>query len=183
MASINIKFPYRTKFEKVLNKGNRQQVNEGFRKFCSLELDVAGELLWNLDSGKAAIDSALKYMGLECISEENVSILRNELRYQYERIHGKCFNSDKIPEKWRPAYAELVNMTNQIVANAVLWRCQLTLEMGDDIINRVLYFLNSDSENYYFGGLRQMGFDCHDADYLKPYRVYVRELLLVMRDK
>ena len=183
MASINIKFPYRTKFEKVLTKDNRQLVNEGFRKFCLLELDTAGKLLWDLDGDNAAAGAVLKYLGLESIPEEYVSLLKNELRYQYERIHGKCFEADRIPEKWKAAYVELVNNTNQIIANAVLWRCQLTLEMGDYIIDRVLYLLNSDNEKYYFGGLRQMGFDYQNANYLQPYRMYVHGLLKVMSGK
>lgn len=183
MASINIKFPYRTKFEKVLTKDNRQLVNDGFRKFCLLQLDTAGKLLWDLDGDNAAAGAVLEYLGLECIPEEYVPLLRNELRHQYERIHGKCFGTDKIPEKWKAAYVELANNTNQIIANTVLWRCQRTLERGVPMVERVLYLLNSDSENNYFGGLRQMGFDYHDADYLKPYHMYVHGLLLVMSGK
>lgn len=180
MEPIISKFPYHKKFEKVLNDGNRQAVDAAFEEFCSLSTNAAYRRLWHLTCDRRVIGITLEKMGLADWPRENVELLRNELRYQYAKMHKGCFSTKKLMEDWLIAYRTLVKQTNPIIAKAVLFRCKSTLKMDKRIIVKVVGLLDSEKPEKYLGGLKQMGFNYNEAKYLGDYRKNIRELLLAM---
>ena len=183
MEPIISKFPYHKKFEKVLNDGNRQAVDAAFEEFCSLKTNAAYRRLWHLTCDGRVIGITLEKMGLADWPRKNVELLRNELQYQYEKMHKGCFSTKKLIESWLIAYRALVKQVGPIVAKTVLVRCQATLAMDRNIVWKVIGLLDNERPEYYFGGLRQMGFSYEEAHYLVHYRKYIRELLVAMREK
>lgn len=180
MEPIISKFPYHRKFEKVLSDGNRQAVDAAFEEFCSMGTNAAYRRLWHLTCDRRIIGITLEKMGLADWPRENVELLRNELRYQYAKMHKGCFSTKKLMEDWLIAYRALVKQTDPIIAKSVLLRCKATIMMKKYIVEKVIHLLDSEKPMYYFGGLRQMGFSEDEANYLKPYRRYIRNLLVAM---
>lgn len=181
MEPIISKFPYHKKFEKVLNNDNWQAVDTAFEEFCSLKTNEAYRRLWHLTCDKRVISVTLEDMGLANWPREHVELLRNELRYQYAKMHKGCFSTKKLMEDWLIAYRALVKQTDPIIAKQVLFRCKVTLKMDRRIVRRVMFLLNSEKTEYNFGGLRQMGFSRDEVLYLMPYRKCIRELLVAMK--
>lgn len=177
MEPIISKIPYHKKFEKFLNDGNRQAVDTAFEEFCSLELNDAYKRLWYLTCDEKAIAATLDRMGLADWPREKLELLRNELRYQYAKMHKGCFSTKKVMENQTAAYNALVKQTDPIIARAVMRRCRATIRRGDKTVRRVKSLLNSMNPECYRDGLRQMGFSYQEVSYLGPYHLYIYKLM------
>lgn len=183
-SNMNTKFEFRTKFKKLLNAENCASIISAFDKFCSLDSVEALKVLWKMTySRDIALDEVFK-LGLDAqmLPSEKILVLRNELRYQYEKLVEESFlqfykgDDAKISN----AFATLKSSSDGIVASTVCDFCILSVQKYE--LERILYLLNSEKETYYFGGIRALGFDMIEADYLKPYHTEIHNLLKAMSD-
>lgn len=180
--NINTKFEFRTKFKKLLKEENEPCIIKAFENFCKLESKDALEVLWRMTYSSEAAWIEIYNIGLdqECISVENILSFRNELRYQYEQLvqtEFTSFGKNHLDKKIQEAYKRLENRTDSIVASVIYDYCHETLDMPLSEISRILFLLNSDKENNYFGGIRSMKFNEVESDYLKAYHIEIHNLL------
>lgn len=174
-------FNFRSKFEKVLSDENRQVITAAFEKFCKMVPYTARKVLWKLTYNEDA-SVALDELGLnsEIISSENVSIFRNELRSQYEKLNANFLAVD-LPEKCKEAFTALKKRTDSIVAYIVYAYCQERLHIKDGM-DRVLFLLKSEDENNFFGGIRSLRFNKEESAYLKQFHNEIHDLLKALYD-
>lgn len=181
--SKNTTFTFRTKFEKLVNDENRPIIVAAFEKFCSIdpETTVARDILWDLTYNFGVSCRTLENLGLtqEIISPENVTKLRDELRHQYEKLNKGYLTVD-APDECIPAFEDLTKNAGPIVASVVYERCSYRI-LRDDLPH-TLFLLNSEFENYYFGGIRDTGFGYQEAEYLRPFSKQIHNLLKAMYD-
>lgn len=172
---------FRKKFEKLLTEENRPAIIGLFDKFCSLKPDEAIEELWDLSLsvGSGEYMKDLKEFG---VAQEDILLVRNESRYQYElRNPGFC-------EIHHPAAQDeingLVNHAGPIEAFVVFEKCISKLH-GSDVatLERTLFLLESEKENLYYGGIRDLGFGKEEADFLKPHHQQIAELFKVLTEE
>lgn len=180
----NTTFTFRSKFEKLVNDENRPIIVAAFEKFCNIdpETTVARDILWDLTYNPEVSSKALQELGLnqEIISPENVSKLRDELRHQYEKIHKGYLVVD-VSEEYIPAFEALSKKAGPIVASVVNELCSYRM-LGYDV-PRALFLLSSDKENFFFGGICEVGFTSKEAEYLKPFHMQIHDLLKAMYDR
>lgn len=181
--SKNTTFTFRTKFEKLVSDENRPAIEAAFEKFCSLdpETTVARDILWDLTYNPEVSFEALQELGLnqEIISPENVSKLRDELRHQYKKRYNSFLAVD-VSEECIPAFEALSKKAGPIVASVVNELCSYRM-LGYDV-PRALFLLSSDKENFFFGGICEVGFAPKEAEYLKPFHMEIHNLLKAMYD-
>lgn len=184
MTTINTKFTFRSKFEKLLNDANRPIITAAFEKFFKLRPDSARDLLWRLTFNADIASAALIELGLntEIIPFEKISVLRNELRYQYNELVHPNFLGVSAPNECQEAFVVLKNQTDDIVANVVYEHCQSRVYVEEDMINRLFFLLKSDKENHYYGGIRSLFFSYEEADYLKPFHVQIHDVLNALHE-
>lgn len=170
---------FRTKFEKLVTDENRPVLITTFKNFLSYDPDSddALNILWRLTYNDDIIISTLYQtlgLSLDIISTENISKLRDELRYQYERHHGDYLLT-KVHQNFSTEFNNLVKYAGNICATVVITKC---VEYHEKSFNpvRVLYLLESDFENNYYGGLRELGFDQDEAQFLKHYHKEIYNL-------
>jgi len=184
MNTYNIDF--RSKFEKVItNDENRQLFINAFENFCNLSDHEASAILWRMmyssdsDSEYAKADCAkdLRQLGLEDVSQEILSVLKNELRYQYQQCHPNAWEID-IPDSCKDAYTGLRQVTNIIVANQVYKNCFNRVSTSEEEMTRITILLQSDKENFYFGGIRELNFNPEQANYLKQFHTQIYNLFV-----
>ena len=175
----NTNFTFRSKFEKLLNDKNRPIFVAAFEKFFKLTPDSARDLLWRMTYNmEVTAVAALVELGLnqEIISSEKIPCLRNELRHQYE-VANPNFLGVTVPVECQEAFDALLNHTDPIVANIVFEHCMSRLYVEEGYMNRILFLLNSDKENNFFGGIRSLQFAPDESFYLKPYHLLIHDLL------
>lgn len=177
---------FRTKFEKFVTDANRTILTSTFEKFCSYapSTNYAREILWCLTYKVNPIESVLvKSLGLnsDIISLDNISRLRDELRYQYEKRHGSYLIT-KVQNYYAYEFNELLKHTDNIISDIVVIKCQENCKYNINPF-RALYLLDSDQEKNYFGGLRELGFDSEEAQFLKVYHEEIRNLYKAMCEK
>lgn len=181
---INGNFKFRTKFETLLNFDNHSSIVRAFNQFCSFDSEDALETLWGMTYSKENAQQELYILGLnsDIIPSEKVLLLRNELRYQYEEVTQKGFVHfyESTDEKITNAFKILTNRADSIVASKVYKQCDVLFEKSE--VDRVLFLLKSDKEAYYFGGIRSLGFDMEESEYLKPYHLEIHNLLEAMNN-
>jgi len=181
--SMNTKFEFRTKFKKLMNDENSQAIIRAFEKFCSLESEDALDVLWRMTYSQDKAFEEVYKLGMDnkMISSESFLVLRNELRYQYEKLIQPEFTSfwtEYDDEKIQEAYLILEKCTDSIVASVVYDYCHEVLDKPVSDISRILFLLKSDKENNYFGGIRSMDFHKpEEAEYLKQYHIEIHNLL------
>ena len=108
------------------------------------------------------------------ISEKDVMLLRNELRYQRMLIH-KDFLKITVLDSCQKEYQTLEKAAGQIISIKVYNNClEYCHYMNEESISRLLYLLSSKDEKNYFGGIRSLRFGKKAANILKPY---VKEIL------
>lgn len=178
MSDINvININFRSKFSKhILSDIEREVLVSAFKKFVNFEKDAAINMLWQLTITPKS--EVLLEIGLapETISPEMDSVLRTELRYQYD-VHHSNFLAVELPEVCREAFSLFENHTNKVIAYVVYTHCTSFLFLDESSITRALFLLNSDKENQYFGGLRSLNFNIEEAEFLKIYHQEVHALL------
>lgn len=174
---------FRSKFEKLLSDENRPAIEAAFEKFCNIdpETTVARDILWDLTYNPEVSFEALQKLGLnqEIISPENVSKLRDELRHQYEKLHNGYLTVD-VSDECIPAFEALSKKASPITASMVNELCSYRLHGRD--VPRALFLLKSDKENFFFGGICDIGFNTKEAEYLKPFHMEIHNLLKAMYD-
>lgn len=181
--TMNFTITFRTKFEKLLNDENRPVVLATFKQFCNLDskTTIARDVLWDLTYSESSALRALNQLCLNpaIISAENTLKLRDELRYQYEKLHIGYLTS-YIPEEYASAFNALSKKTDTIIASVIYDATMYYFRFGD--VNRTLFLLNSDKENFFFGGIRELGFSAVEADYLKPYHMQIHDFIKAIYD-
>lgn len=177
-------FTFRSKFEKIVTDENRSIITAAFQKFCSFTSDSARDFLWRLSYDTDDASIALSELDLtpEIISYEKISCLRNELRYQYEKLVRPNFLDVEIHEECQEAYTALVNHTDVIVANIVFEHCKSRQYTDVEYMSRLLFLLKSDKENNHFGGIRSLHFSLEAAAYLKQFHIQIHDLMKAMYD-
>ena len=173
-ATNDIKF--RSKFEKLLNDENREAVTAIFAKFCSLEFYSALDILWRLTYNPDASE-ALEELGLNA-EVEIVFPLRNELRHQYEKIHGEFSGAIIYGAGIKEPYEALKNASDAITAYVVYEHCVKAIYTAN--VERTLYLLGSSEEKNFFGGIRSMQFNKKEAEFLKSYHLAIHSLFKAM---
>lgn len=181
--TMNTTFTFRSKFEKIVSDENRPVIEAAFEKFCNFDPATtdARNLLWNLTYNPEVASATLHDLGLshEIIAPENVCKLRDELRYQYERLHNGYLTVN-VSEDRIPAFEALSKKAGPIVASLVNELCLQRLYGSD--VPRTLYLLKSEKENFFFGGICDVGFMPIEAEYLKPFHMQIHDLLKAMYD-
>lgn len=176
----NNQFEFRSKFKKILNDSNEAIITAAFESFMLKSDAEARNLLWDLTYGKESVENASKELGItNCeILGDKVILLRNELRTQFEKNNPNFLKPD-VPPIAYDAYESLVKQADNdtILANVVYYKCYRVVFESSYIRNRVLFLLNSEDDKNNFGGLRQMGFNYYESEYLKPFHLHIRALL------
>lgn len=86
-----------------------------------------------------------------------------------------------VPDDCKEAFSELKKYSDVIVSVVVYQRIVSTLKMiCENEINRISYLLSSTTENHYFGGLRALGFNSSEANYLKENHLHIHTLFVAM---
>lgn len=182
--NVNFEFKFRTKFKSLLNDENRFSVIRAFNQFCSLDSATALKVLWKLTySNDRALEEIYKLgLNYDLISSEKVLVLRNELRYQYEECIQDGFLQfyQGDDEKTKNAFAVLKNHSDAIVASVVCNSCMKFVRKFE--VGRILYLLSSEKEGNQFGGVRTLGFDMLESDYLKPFHQEIHDILKAMNE-
>lgn len=171
-------FMFRTKFEKLLNQENRRNITAVFEKFCRFDPRTAHDFLWRLTYDLDIAYSALEEIGVESgnFLFERIPVLRNELRFQYEKINHEFFTV-AVYEDCKESFENLEDHTDPIVAKVVYEHCMKWCSIKESCMDRILYLLKSDKENNYFGGIRSLGFNMDEANYLKEFHLYIYHIL------
>lgn len=166
---------FRASFKKVIKETDIQAIEAAFHKFLDMSQQEALDLLWKLTYQDAEqFDSTIKVLGLtrDMIQPENASTLRNELRHHY----GDNLMS-QVSEGCQEAFSALVRQSDAITAYIVYVQCNVTMSVFDTgSIQKLNFLLNNYKEKNYFGGIRMLGFDFVQAEYLKSFYEEIREL-------
>ena len=166
---------FRASFKKVIKEADIQAIEAAFHKFLDMSQQEALDLLWKLTYQDAEqFDSTIKVLGLtrDMIQPENASTLRNELRHHY----GDNLMS-QVSEGCQEAFSALVRQSDAITAYIVYVQCNVTMSVFDTgSIQKLNFLLNNYKEKNYFGGIRMLGFDFAQAEYLKSFYEEIREL-------
>lgn len=167
---------FRSKFEKLLNDGNRAAITSAFQKFCNLCPDIATAYLWHMTYSED-ISGICQVLGFD-IPQESISAFRNEFRHQYEQRHPGFLNLD-VPSSCLPAFEALKDKTDAIVANIVFDYCIEHTHLDAGTMQHSLDLLSSEMENRYFGGIRNLSsrLKFTEAKYLKPFHTQIHDLL------
>lgn len=177
----NTRITFRTKFEKYLNDDNRIPITAAVESFCNWESTSALDFLWNFSLAYStdSIEKLLNELNLNIsnIPNADFTLFQNELRYQYKTFNPS-FLEITVPTDCKDAFSTLENHTNSIIANVVYEHCKTTIYSDDiDDIDRILFLLESKEENNYFGGIRSLHFKMDEAILLKPFHMYIHDLL------
>ncbi len=189
------KTKFRTKFQKnFVNVGNIESIKETFERFYKLSEEEALQILWRMTYSEAEALTVLGELNLShVIPVEKVQLLRNELRYQYQNVYPDfmriCDFSDVMnPEMIAQAQEDLFELggkSDRIIASVILKKCkELIKEQGacSFFMDKTLYLLKNEEEKNFFGGIRCLKFDPIEADFLKPFHMYIFKLLSIMYD-
>ena len=170
-------FAFRNKFEKLLTDENRCPITSAFQKFCGFDEKEAILHLWHLTTGHKFMDT-LDELDLSINFVGNLTAFRNELRYQYSLRHPG-FLDINAPEYCLTAFDALKNKADSIVATVVYQHCQAHASLDASEIDRTLYLLGSDREDFQLGGIRNLSNALKDEDarYLLPFSKQIGDLL------
>lgn len=177
----NTRITFRTKFEKHLDDDNRHPITTAVESFCNWDSTSALDFLWNLSIAYStdSIEKLLNKLNLNMsnIPNADFTLFQNELRYQYKTFTPE-FLEVTVPNDCKDVFSTLENHTNSIIAYVVYGHCKATVYSDNfDDIDRILFLLRSKEENNYFGGIRSLHFNMDEAIYLKPFHMYIHDLL------
>ena len=178
ITNMHLPLVFRSKFENLITDENRPVITKAFFEFFKLLPKDACDILWHLTYEPDHSSFSLEKIGLSLniIPLENISSLRNELRFHYVDRDPTFLNMD-LAEECQEAYQELVNHSDVITAVVVYNHCQSHI-CSD--VNRILFLLSSSKDSNFFGGLRSLSFSIDEANYLKPLHMEIHNLLKVM---
>ena len=179
MANTNEKkFNFRSKFRKYVIEENVPIITEAFEKFDTLSPDEALYFLWELTFSENSACAVITDLGLnsKIITPESLIPFRNELRYQYSKSHAKFLTMD-VPDSCEAALVALTNATDIIVANIVNKHCHLKIHDTPEFMSRLLFLLDSEQENNFFGGVRSLNFSMEETHYLKFFHKEIHNLM------
>lgn len=171
---------FRNKFEKLLTDDNRASITSVFRRFCGFDEKEAIQHLWRLTTGFRFIDT-LDELDLSIDFVGDLTAFRNELRYQYNLRHPN-FLDIHAPDYCKTAFDALKNKSDEIVAMIVYRHCKTHAKLDTSEIERTLYLLASDKEDFRLGGIRNLSSDmkADEARYLLPYSEQIGDLLIAL---
>ena len=165
---------FRTKFAKlIMNEAQYHEFLDAFEKFVDLHDKKAFDILWRLTYVNSS--EALSAIGLTNVPLEMLTILRNELRYQYEQHHPNIFDVE-IPENCKEAFSALEKRTDSFTAKVVYKHCCMHTFVARKEQERIIFLLNHSDENYRFGGIRSISFNSAEATYLLPHHELIHDL-------
>ena len=187
MSNNTIKF--RTKFQKAF-PDKLERLADLFRDYLSLSENFFISILWKLTYDPRNLiydenyDHALvKIYGLFSDGEvelEKITLIRNELRYQYSLLDQTFLKSDNFypsGDTINSNFKLLANVTDDIVAYVIKGKCHAFFYYSYNDVARCLYLLRSSKKENTFGGLRTLGFSQVEADYLLPFGKEIANLL------
>lgn len=166
--SREIKF--RTKFLELVKGQDIEALEAAVCKFIQMDPDSALDYLWRMTyESDEDISKTMNELGLADVSVDRIK-LRNELRHQY--------GSSIMQKPSEEYFAEMEKRSDTITAFVVWKRCERKLMVtGPAEINRMLFLVSASLENYYFGGLREIGFTTEESGYLKQFHEEIGNLL------
>ena len=179
----NIKL--RSKFQNLLTETEQSNISNilsAFERFCQKENDEALSILWHLTYHVPYASSVFNIFGLDCESIPAIQ-LRNEMRYQYNTIHPGFLDIETKSQEIQEAYDALKNKADVIVSNVVYQQCFSNVFLAEDEISRIIFLLYSSNENYFFGGIRALGFDMDESTYLKQFHEEIGNLFKALCDE
>lgn len=170
---------FRTKFEKLVTDENRLALISAFEQFCSYDpsTDLARHILWRLTYNEDIAISTLVEnlrLNLNIFSLNNISKLRDELRYQYEMRYGSYLLTE-VPNYYASEFEALVKCTDIITADTVTKKCQENCAYNVNPF-RAVYLLESNQEKNFFGSIRELGFNIAETQFLKQYHQEIYNL-------
>jgi len=167
---------FRNKFRKIISSEVEQDAYvSAFRKYLKLSFEDALQILWSLTYDPET--DVLERIGLwDGNDPQNFIVLRNELRYQYEKVHPDFLQVD-VPEKAREEFISLEKRTDSIVATVLFRNIKYrTMVFDESSKDRVAFLLDSNKENLQFGGIRSLGFNKRATEFLLPYHSEIHAL-------
>ena len=178
--NFRIAFTLRKKFETaLLNDQNRAIFNKAFETFFRMTTKEARKLLWRLTfNDERYLSGNLQMLELteENVPFDKVSLLRNELRYQYEQLYPGFLDCD-VPDDCIDAFDALKKCTDDVTTNIVYFRCLNTSWLDDYSIKVILSRLNDTRETRIYQGISRIGFPHKASEYLMPYHQEIHDLL------
>ena len=175
MASTTMQeMNFRTKFLDWLSKAgvSTSIIATAFAVAMKMDENPLFWLLWKL-SFEPCSEKALNELGftadesstgedLKFIPNELVMPLRNELRYQYQKLHEDfLWEYDSKNEELYNAFGKDIILTAGICRRLYKY---IKNHRNVDERNKVIFLLQSDKENFVFGGLKELGFTNAEAE-------------------
>ena len=175
MTSSIIDIKFRSKFRNQMNFSDLSSFNEFkevfFIAICSYEEFFIG-LLWSLTYNPIGDKAPEKYLyfykTFNRFSTQQQAVILSELRYQYALLHPD-FLKVEVEGNIAKRYAELKDFAGEITAYQVLQKCMQFKKYQANVRKRCSELLKNSRENFYFGGIRELGFKHSEASYLKSY--------------
>lgn len=164
-------FEFRTKFQRLIEGKNRELIEVAFHKFCRFSYLGAINTLWSLTyPGNNDVIFTLVHLGLDfkLIPANKVTVLRNELLYQYSKCN-KNFMVLEMTDECNEPFTELKKCTDSITAYVVYSRIWERLHSSYRDPKRTIFLLECEQENMYCEGLGYIGFMRSEVEYLKPF--------------
>lgn len=194
MASTTMNgMKFRTKFlDKLSKTGVTEEIiamvfaiamkmdeNPFFWLLWKLSFDVCKEKALN-ELGFTADESSTGE-DLKFIPNELVMPLRNELRYQYQRLHEDfLWEYDSKNEELYNAFGKDIILTAGICKKLYKY---IKNHRNVDARNKVIFLLQSGKENFVFGGLKELGFTNAEAEVIWNKADVIASVFKQMVDK
>lgn len=107
---------------------------------------------------------------------EIVVTIRGEIVNQYRIAHPNWEYTKKFNQE--PYNTELSDLRKAVSDDVILYEIMQKIFYcisyeGEGTVKRAIYLLDGTTDEYCFGGLRQMGFTPEEADFLKPYSIEI----------
>ena len=194
MASTTMNgMKFRTKFlDKLSKTGVTEEIiamvfaiamkmdeNPFFWLLWKLSFDVCKEKA--LNELELTTDETITNDELWVIPDELVMPLRNELRYQYQRLHEDfLWEYDSKNEELYNAFGKDIILTAGICKKLYKY---IKNHRNVDARNKVIFLLQSGKENFVFGGLKELGFTNAEAEVIWNKADVIASVFKQMVDK
>ena len=194
MASTTMNgMKFRTKFlDKLSKTGVTEEIiamvfaiamkmdeNPFFWLLWKLSFDVCKEKA--LNELELTTDETITNDELRVIPDELVMPLRNELRYQYQRLHEDfLWEYDSKNEELYNAFGKDIILTAGICKKLYKY---IKNHRNVDARNKVIFLLQSGKENFVFGGLKELGFTNAEAEVIWNKADVIASVFKQMVDK
>ena len=176
---------FSSEFEKIVTENSRERVLEGFKRFCAMDVCDAIALLWRLDVFvRTEADYVLDVICLDQIFEpDDIELLGNELRYQYQKNHPEAaMSEDFVRDSCKEAYLSFANQYDSIEALEVYNKCVQCLHAPKKA-ERILRMLETDDEKLFYAAMLGLGIDSQEVHFLKDYKKMIYAVLKALYDE